>query len=170
MFSKEQFTTVTPLSKGLALGVLIILPFVAFFLGMSYGQQSLPPVEIEVITTTDDVEKLLQEESDKLERETEVNGPETLSVEPPPCASEDKITVTVVPAILENIDNLDDAIEYFENMGLTIIEQPGPLGGVFIIKLPGLGDIRKLWIDRINEDGIGVADYHRIIGCDVVEF
>jgi len=58
MFTKEQFTTVTPLSKALAMIVFVILPFAAFFLGMSYGQQSLPPVTTEVITTNDNVSKV----------------------------------------------------------------------------------------------------------------
>jgi len=58
MFSKEQFTTVTPLSKALAMVVFIILPFGAFFLGMSYGQQSVPPVETLVFPATDDVEEV----------------------------------------------------------------------------------------------------------------
>lgn len=56
MFSKKQFTTVTPLSKALAMIVFVILPFAAFFLGMSYGRQTLPPVTTEVATTSDIVE------------------------------------------------------------------------------------------------------------------
>lgn len=50
MFSKEQFTTVTPLSKALAMIVFIILPFIFFFVGVRYGQRGLAPV---VVVETD---------------------------------------------------------------------------------------------------------------------
>jgi len=58
MFSKEQFTTVTPLSKALAMVVFILLPFAAFFLGMNYGRQTPPPAQIIVFPATDDVEEV----------------------------------------------------------------------------------------------------------------
>ena len=57
MFSKEQFTTVTPLSKALAMIVFITLPFAAFFLGMNYGKQTIRPIELIVIPRTDNVEE-----------------------------------------------------------------------------------------------------------------
>jgi len=55
MSFKEQFTTVTPLSKGLAMVVFVILPFAAFFLGVNYGQQSLPPTQTIVSSVADDI-------------------------------------------------------------------------------------------------------------------
>ena len=58
MFSKEQFTTVTPLSKALAMGMFIILPFATFFLGMSYGKQLIRPIELTVIPGAYDVEEI----------------------------------------------------------------------------------------------------------------
>ncbi|MGH7203756.1 MAG: hypothetical protein ACREHC_04915 [Candidatus Levyibacteriota bacterium] len=44
----KTWTTVTPLSKFLAMALFIILPFVGFYLGVQYGKKvtpSYPPVQ-----------------------------------------------------------------------------------------------------------------------------
>lgn len=43
---KEQFTTVTPLSKTIALALVVILPFIGFYAGVKY-QQSITPLTVE---------------------------------------------------------------------------------------------------------------------------
>lgn len=58
MFSKEQFTTVTPLSKALAMIVFITLPFAAFFLGMSYGRQTLSLTQTIISPAANDVQEV----------------------------------------------------------------------------------------------------------------
>jgi len=49
MFSKEQFTTVTPLSKVIALTLFIALPIGAFYLGVWYGKASQLPEIVQVV-------------------------------------------------------------------------------------------------------------------------
>jgi len=44
MLNKELFTTVTPLSKAIAMAIFIIFPFIFFVFGYWYGQQSVMPV------------------------------------------------------------------------------------------------------------------------------
>lgn len=39
----KELTTVTPLSKGLAMIIFIVLPFLGFYLGMQYQQSIFPP-------------------------------------------------------------------------------------------------------------------------------
>jgi len=76
MFSKEQFTTVTPLSKALAMIVFIILPFAAFFLGMNFGKQGVPPEMAEIITTTtDDIDEQNSKQKDSYAKQKSYTKP-----------------------------------------------------------------------------------------------
>lgn len=107
---KKQFTTVTPLSKYVAMALFVILPFVGFWMGMQYTSElnQFPPTEI--VTSGSTETEIISPDVSAEKTNATTNPPQTYTPEqvtkttptlPTPPASPTVITAYIPEATLE---------------------------------------------------------------------